>query len=122
VDNEIRTALKAELELRHMLLFSQAAQSPEMNRCDLGVLYMVYRRARRFWREVKKAETAQAKCFALFDIVQRTFWDDELVPAKKMFNISKVKTEMLKKTIEIKGKHLAKEVHFGVRKKYGTGS
>ena len=45
-----------------------------------------------------------------------------MVPAKKMFNISKVKTEMLKKTIEIKGKHLAKEVHFGVRKKFGTGS
>ena len=122
VDNEIRTALKAELKLRHMLLFSQAAQSPGMNRCDLGVLYMVYRRARRFWREVKRAQTAQAKSYALFDIVQRTFWDDELVPAMKMFNISKVKTELLKKTIEIKGKHLPKEVHFGVRKAHGTGS
>ena len=74
------------------------------------------------WREVKRAQTAQAKSYAPFDIVQRTFRDDELVPAMKMFNISKVKTELLKKTIEIKGKHLPKEVHFGVRKAHGTGT
>lgn len=54
--------------------------------------------------------------------MQRTFWDDTLVPPFKMFNISQMKTSYLKRTIENKGEHMNKAEHMGIRNKYKTGS
>ena len=120
VKNAERLELEAELVARGIILFTQAAQSPEQNRNDLGVLNMVSRRSRRHWREIREAEGVEAKSWALFQTIQKTFWDDELVPAYKMFNISQVKTKLLQRTVELKGKHAQREPHFGIRKGFGT--
>jgi len=122
VKNATRLELEAALLRLHIVMFNQPAQSPGYNRQDLGILHMVNSRCKRFWREVRDAATEEGKSWALFDIVQRTFWDDVLVPPMKLFNISKVKMELIKWTVEHGGVHPPKDIHFGIRKKYGTGS
>lgn len=102
---------------RFIDIFKQPANSPDFNPLDLGIWHSLQKKVREVSFPTPSYANERLIEYLLWEAVKNA-WDN-LLP-HTIFNCWMAKDEMLKESIKEGGGHVTKEVHAGIRQRYGT--